>query len=274
MKTYIMILLCLTLFGCGAGDGTGLDQDGQPLDPDAGPPEPQPPVDPDALQPNLASIQEKVLTPICTQCHAGGNAPLGLRMDDLATSEANLINVDSATNPQFRRVEPGDAEQSFFYLKIIGDPSAGNQMPLGQSPLPTETQQIIRTWIDSGAPIEAGQATVAAKHSASADGKLTINLNFSQPMNRNTLNADEIKVSVLNADGVYEIQSDLPSLEWLSDRRLAVKLSAMPTDASKVQISLNQPNVSSIFSQSGVWLDGDYDGLEGGEVHYEYTINQ
>ena len=59
MKALLPMLVCLYLFGCGAGDGTGLDQDGQPIDPDSSDPAPQPPVDPDALQPTLASIQEK-----------------------------------------------------------------------------------------------------------------------------------------------------------------------------------------------------------------------
>lgn len=274
MKASLMLSICLILFGCGAGDGTGLDQDGQPLDPDSGTPAPQPPVDPDAVQPNLASIQEKVLTPICTQCHAGGNAPLGLRMDDLETSEANLINVDSATNPQFRRVEPGNADESFFYLKIIGDPSAGNQMPLGQSPLPTDTQQVIRTWIENGAPIEAGQATVAAKRIDSDNGALTINLNFSQPIDRNTLNSDQIVVSLMKNGRALGSQSSTLQIEWQSDTRASLNLADVPEEASKVRISLNLPNISSILTQSGTWLDGDYDGLEGGEVHYEYTINQ
>jgi len=93
----------------------------------------------DAIETNLAFIQEKVLTPICAQCHFGNNAPLGLRMDNLDTLIVNLFDVDSATNPTFKRVQPGDTDNSFFYLKIIGAAIAGNQMPLGQSPLDTDT---------------------------------------------------------------------------------------------------------------------------------------
>src|SRR5690606_745314 len=33
------------------------------------------------LEPTFASIQQNVLSPICTACHVGANAPAGLRLD-------------------------------------------------------------------------------------------------------------------------------------------------------------------------------------------------
>lgn len=274
MKAILPMLFCFTLFGCGAGDGTGLDQDGQPIDPDGGDPVPQPPADPNAVQPTLASIQEKVLTPICTQCHVGSGAPLGLRMDDLETSQANLINVDSATNPLFKRVEPGNAEQSFFYLKIIGDPSAGNQMPLGQTPLPADTQETIKDWINSGAPIDGNQATAAAKRLPSGQQEVVIAVRFSQPIAPEVIGPDDIELLSKSNQERLLYQPDEFTLEWINERNLIIKLAELDPQQDSISIRFNQPNLSSVISQKGIWLDGDYDGYAGGVAEYEFTIDQ
>ena len=124
--------------GC-AGNGEGLDASGRPVG-EAGTP----------LTASLQSIQDNVFTPICTQCHEGAAAPLGLRLDE-ASAYAMLVNAPSSEVPTLQRVTPGDPDNSYIIQKLEGRAAVGGQMPLGQPPLPQETIAVIRQWIADGA---------------------------------------------------------------------------------------------------------------------------
>lgn len=272
MRVLAVLLSLWFLQGCKAGDGSGLDQNGQPIDPSAPPPDTTPPANNDGIQPNLTSIQDEVLTPICTQCHIGSGAPLGLRMDDLATSIANLIDVDSATNPLFKRVNPNLPDESFFYLKIVGDPQAGNQMPLGQTPLSSEVQGVIRTWIENGAPIDENQL-VQGKSLVSIDqDTMTLTLQFSQPIDQNTLGVADVQANASTATNAWNIDDQNKQLNWITPSKLSIQLSNLSPQVQRVEVQLNQNHLSSILSTSGNWLDGDKDGIPGGAIRYEYSI--
>jgi hypothetical protein len=272
MKVIALLLSLWVLSGCKAGEGSNLDENGQPLDPNTQPPVTQPPEEPDTIQPTLTSIQDKVLTPICTQCHIGGGAPLGLQMDDLATSIANLIDVDSATNPQFKRVSPNQPDQSFFYLKIIGDPQAGNQMPLAQTPLSSEVQAVIRTWIENGAPIDDSQLVVGQNTLSFAKDTLTLAVQFSQPIEQSSLSIEDIHLTAKTENSEWDASEVTTQIEWLTPNRLSIQFKQFDPQIKSINISLNQNQLSSVISTSGNLLDGDKDGIPGGEVHYEYTF--
>jgi len=123
-----------------AGDGTGLDEFGRPLGTDI--PE---------LAPTLSSIQANIFGPICTQCHTGAAAPLGLRLDPGA-SRADLVGVPSIEKPELWRVTPGQPDSSYVVWKIEGHPeAAGGRMPLGLPPLSGDQITVIREWIANGA---------------------------------------------------------------------------------------------------------------------------
>ena len=135
----ILAAFLLGVLSC-AGDGTGLDRFGNPLG-----------VDVPGLGPTLSSIQANILTPICTQCHTGAAAPLGLRFDDGA-SWAELVGVPSIEMPEMKLVQPGDPESSYLVWKIEGRAEiAGGQMPLALAALSTAEIQAIRDWIANGA---------------------------------------------------------------------------------------------------------------------------
>ncbi|MFC3123324.1 hypothetical protein [Agaribacter flavus] len=279
MKRFIFMAIGFTLVfllqACNAGDGQGLDTNGQPIDlnstePPSTEPEPEPEPEPedDAVQANLASIHEKVLVPRCTQCHAGANAPLGLAMDDLDTTRTNLINVDSATNPTFKRVLPGDAENSFLYLKISGAPIAGNQMPLGEAPLDATTQETIKQWINNGAPIDRTDVVAVVKSVSQSGKNLSVDLVFSQMMDESTLTTDGIHLSDNNAG---EITPDLIVIKWKNANELNLAFEGDITGYPSLQLRLNENARSSIFARNGTWLDGDRNGVEGGEFVYEIS---
>jgi len=142
------------LLGCAAGcagNGEGLDQNGQPISSggSGGP-----------ITADFQSIQENVFTPICSKCHIGGGAPEGLQLD-AAHSYNLLVGVPSVEQPALLRVKMGDPDNSYMVHKIQNSGGiSGGQMPLNETPLPQATIDAIRQWITNGAP-NAPAAAVA-----------------------------------------------------------------------------------------------------------------
>ena len=129
--------------GC-AGNGDGLDQNGQPISSGGGTGGP--------VTADFQSIQDNVFTPICSKCHIGAGAPHGLQLD-AAHSYNLLVGVPSSEQPSLLRVKPGDPDDSYMVRKIEGAPGiTGGQMPLNETPLPQATINAIRQWITDGAP--------------------------------------------------------------------------------------------------------------------------
>jgi len=124
-----------------AGDGTGLDEFGNPIGGGGAP-----------LQPTFTSIQTHIFTPICTQCHAGAVAPLGFSLET-GVSYESLVNVASVQQPGILRVQPGAPESSYLVHKLEGAAGiTGGRMPLGPPALSTGEVTAVRDWIRAGAP--------------------------------------------------------------------------------------------------------------------------
>ncbi|MGD8278134.1 MAG: hypothetical protein PVH00_08915 [Gemmatimonadota bacterium] len=60
----------------------------------------------------LALIQQNVFTPICTACHTGSAAPLGLVLD-AGAAWSNLVGVESVEVSSLLRVSPGSPDSSY-----------------------------------------------------------------------------------------------------------------------------------------------------------------
>jgi hypothetical protein len=137
--------------GC-AGNGDGLDQNGQPIT-SSGPTGP--------ITADLQSIEDNVFTPICSKCHIGAGAPEGLQLD-AAHAYNLLVGVPSVEEPNLLRVNPGNPDLSYMVHKIEGQAGIeGGQMPLGETPLPQATIDAIRQWITNGAPNVPGAAAAS-----------------------------------------------------------------------------------------------------------------
>ena len=109
------------------------------------------------MQPTLASIQRNLFTPTCAVagCHtgpAGSGLPSGMDLTSEDASYTNLVSVASVEDPTSLRVAPGDAGNSYMISKLEGTASVGARMPFGGTPLDPATIDVIRAWIDSGAP--------------------------------------------------------------------------------------------------------------------------
>src|ERR1700730_3746065 len=150
------------LAGC-AGNGKGLDQNGQPIGSSGG-------SSGGPVTADFQSIQDNVFTPICSVCHIGAGAPEGLQLD-AAHSYNLLVGVPSAEQPNLLRVKPSDPNGSYMLHKIEGPPGiVGGQMPLGETPLPPATIAAISQWITNGAP----NAPAAAASSFEVQGTVPL----------------------------------------------------------------------------------------------------
>jgi len=147
------------LSACAAGNGEGLDANGQPIG--AVPPPNQ------TLTATFASIQANIFTPICTKCHAGAGAPEGLQLD-AQHSYSLLVGVPSTESPGVLRVKAGDPDSSYIVQKLEGAPGiVGARMPFQGPYLAQSTIDVVRQWITNGAQND-GQASAATPFAVAA----------------------------------------------------------------------------------------------------------
>jgi hypothetical protein len=179
--------------GC-AGNGKGLDQNGQPIGAGGGTGGP--------VTADFQSIQNNVFTPICSVCHAGAGAPEGLQLD-AAHSYNLLVGVPSVEQPNLLRVKPSDPANSYMLHKIEGAPGiVGGQMPLGETPLPQATIAAISQWIANGAPNAPAaaassfevQGTVPLDHEMVSAPPPRIVVTFTQEVDASLVNESTITV--------------------------------------------------------------------------------
>jgi hypothetical protein len=127
--------LVLLTASCG-GDGVLTDVVGPPPDPG----------------PTLAIVQSTVFTAHCAfpACHAAPAPEQGMNLS-VGLAYSSTVGIDSVELSGFKRVVPGNAADSYLYMKIAGDPRiAGDRMPFGGTLTAAEIDTV-RAWIDAGA---------------------------------------------------------------------------------------------------------------------------
>ena len=270
-RPLLSYLLCALLAGC-AGNGDGLDENGRPID--AGPP----PGDDD-----FTVIQDTIFTPVCTVCHAGAQAPLGLRLDEGA-SYAMLVDIASVEIPGVPRVDPGDPDNSYLVQKVAGTAAVGGQMPLGGPPLSTEQITLIRQWIAAGAAPPpatlAAPATLVA--SAPAAGETMTGMPeellavFSRPLDPNLLLETTVTLSAAGGDGGFDEGNEVPIAVRLragGPRGASIRVSVvgrLPPDAYELRLHGSGPAM--LADLGGQPIDGDGDGSTGGDAVVRFRI--
>ncbi len=245
----------LVLAGCGAGNGEGLDEGGQPV-------APAPPANTDFQQ-----IQDTVFTPICTACHAGAAAPRGLRLD-AANSYAMLVNVASVEVPALLRVNPGNPDDSYLVHKIEGTAAVGARMPLGGPPLPQDRIDLVRQWIAAGAPAPQSAApdrfsvasTIPARAERAPAGLTQLIVIFSSDVDAS-----------LAVSGTFKLRDALDSPVAIAKSRVpqgrpnVVELAlAAPLASGSYQLEVLGEGPVALADNAGHVLDGDDDGRPGG----------
>jgi methionine-rich copper-binding protein CopC len=157
ITSWVTLIVIAVTAGC-AGNGNGLDQNGQPVGSSSGSSSSG---GSSVVTADFQSIQDNVFTPICSKCHIGASAPEGLQLD-AAHSYNLLVGVPSVEESNLLRVNPGNPDSSYVVLKIEGASGIdGGQMPLGETPLPQATITAIRQWVMNGA-MNAQPAALAA----------------------------------------------------------------------------------------------------------------
>jgi hypothetical protein len=234
--TLLGVTVCCAA-GC-AGNGDGLDENGRPVGSAGG-----------ALTADLRSIQDHVFTPICTQCHVGAAAPLGLRLDE-SSAYAMLVNAPGSEVPSLRRVVPGDPDNSYLIQKLEGRAAVGGQMPLGQPALPPATIAAIRQWIADGAlaamegspsvmPMQL-RAVVPAPGAALVPGRGEILVQA----------AGELKVATLSSASVALVRSG-PDGRFDESTETVVQ-------PMRIEVRSLTPTVLAIGLDGATWAPGTY----------------
>lgn len=265
-----IVLLGLVVAAC-AGNGDGLDQNGNPITPGES--------SSGAVSPDLQSIQANVFTPICSKCHIGASAPEGLQLD-AAHAYDDLVDVPSTEVPSLLRVKPGDPDNSYLVQKIEGAPGIeGSQMPLGETPLPAATIAAIRQWITDGAPnVPGASAAVAAafalKHTSPAarsmaSGPLrTLLVAFTRPLDVTLVNETTVRLERLADASVEEALSGATALErsqpvpaqrTLAEHNPAVLLirPLVPLTAGRYRLTLRGTGAAALADLDAITLGTD-----------------
>ncbi|MCU0288579.1 MAG: hypothetical protein MUF15_19580 [Acidobacteria bacterium] len=82
-------------------------------------------------------------------CHNSASARAQLVLDE-GQAYANLVNVTSTREPNYKRVFPSDAYHSYIVIKLEGRQMVGSRMPLTGSITDTQLKKI-KIWINDGA---------------------------------------------------------------------------------------------------------------------------
>ena len=265
----------LFIAGC-AGNGMGLDSNGNPISGQPGP-----------LLPELQSIQEHVFTPICTACHSGAAAPLGFQLD-ANSSYAMLVNAPSVEVPALMRVSPGNPDQSYIIQKLEGHAAVGGQMPLGGPPLPQATIDVIRQWITNGAQPTAAAASAAGVTALQAITPLE-NQQLSEAPREILITADGELDDSLLASGVVTLmrsggdgscnEGNEVAIEPLeitvrstSPTVLAIRVPAAQWTADRYELRLAGHGPLFVANRAGLAIDGAGTGKPGSDFVLDFSL--
>jgi hypothetical protein len=266
----------VALAGC-AGDGTGLDENGRPIGEGGG--------GGGGLTADFASIQANVFTPICTACHAGAGAPLGLRLEEGA-SYALLVNAPSSEVPGLLRVNPGDPDSSYLIQKLEGTAAVGGRMPLGGTPLPAETIAVIRQWITEGAQAPAGVVPTSTSLSSAwpvdnavLKGGSPIVVTSDAALDTTILQAGVLKLYRSGGDGQFAEGNEVDvnaaiELRSLMPTAFAITVPAHEWTADAYQLRISGREPLALTDLSSVAIDGDRDGVAGGDFVLTFKVEE
>jgi hypothetical protein len=259
--------VCCTLAACGSGDG--FVGSGGVVGP---------------LEPNFNSIQANVFDQYCEHCHSGANAPVGLRLDAV-NSYASLVGVPSVERPNLMRVAPGDANNSYIIQKLEGTAGVGERMPAGLPALPQSDINVIRQWIGDGAlPAAAGIGPIRV---TSVSPELSepfpalpasITVGFDRELNAPSVTTATFVLTRAGDDGVLGTGDDVAiapasvTVPLANPRSAVMDLRGAPPVLDRYGITLVGTSSAAILDLSGNALDGESDGVAGGDFTATFSV--
>jgi hypothetical protein len=102
----------------------------------------------------FSQVRDQVLVTNCalSGCHSAGDAGNGMTLPAGGEYDA-IVNVESTFSPSNTLVLPGDADHSYLVMKLQGSPGiTGGPMPPPFGNLDPALIEMVRSWIDDGAP--------------------------------------------------------------------------------------------------------------------------
>ena len=138
------------LWGCGAGDGSTLDDGGRLL---------SHPYAPSlgsrygavSFAPTYQGVGGVFFAEFCTGCHGGASSAKGLDLE-LSVGHENVVGARSLQRSELFLIEAGNADRSYLIRKLEGGPRlVGRQMPRNRPARPGQEIALVREWVDSGA---------------------------------------------------------------------------------------------------------------------------
>lgn len=245
------------------------------------------------LEPAFSSIQDNLFSTVCVECHSGGNPPQGLSLE-AAQSYGLLVDVPSSEVPAVNRVEPGDPDNSYIVHKLEGTAAVGLRMPANGPPYLSDSQiAVIRQWISDGAVDDRTAIAASAGLPADSFRVAAVNpqpntvleqapayivLSMNQVVDASLVNARTVNVIASGGDGTYTDGNETlagPVAIEVSKRNpsvITVNLNGtvLADDYYRIVITDNQG--VAVATTDGVPLDGDGDGLPGGEFISHFGV--
>ena len=296
-----LFTLCVVsafIAGCSSGSGDGLDENGLPIageeapdadivdTPDTDIPVVAEPIDeaPEPVVSAFAEIQTTIFTPICSECHGPVAPSAGLQLNADA-SFAAIVGVASTEVPSLMRIEPNDPDNSYLIQKLEGTQAVGAQMPLGGPPLAQDTIDFVRQWISDGAPPATPDAAAFAPRVVSATIEenavystmpSTISIVWSTPVEAASFDDNTVFLLGSGGDGTFndgnEIAIDVAMAE-MNNPYVARLIPAIEKLDDTFQ--LNIVGNGDIYARAidGGPIDGDSDGVQGGDFIRRFTIS-
>ena len=104
--------------------------------------------------PTMAEVSASVLVPLCGDCHI--SQTLGNLWLEPNAALRNRLLASSLQAAPMPLVRPGDLQASYLWRKVEGSHltagGLGEAMPLGRAALTEAQTDLLRRWIESGAP--------------------------------------------------------------------------------------------------------------------------
>lgn len=253
-RTFVRIVLplsCSALVACGSGDGF---EGGLGIR---------------SLEPTFDSIQANVFEPLCEHCHAGANAPQGLRLD-AANSYASLVGVPSSEVSSLLRVAPGNPNLSYLIQKLEGTASVGERMPAGLPAVPQQVIDVIRQWISNGAlPGSASAGPVRVTSLTPAPGSTllalpaSITAGFDRDLNAPSVTTATFTLRRAGPDGALGTADDVAiapasvSVPSVNTRSAVMNLTGVTSVLDTYRVTLVGTPPAAILDLAGNALDGE-----------------
>jgi cytochrome c5 len=244
-----------------------------------------------ALEPSFDSIQANVFEQVCEHCHAGANAPAGLRLD-AANSYAMLVGVASVERPSILRVAPGDPNNSYLVQKLEGTAAVGERMPAGLPPLPQSEINIVRQWITDGAlpgSPSSGPIRVTSlsppPNSTQPALPAAITVGFNRDLNAPSVTTASFTLRRGGPDGVLGTADDVAinptsvTVPASNPRSAVMDLAGVASAQGPYRVTLLGTGGAAILDLAGNALDGEPirllpsgDGVAGGDYTATFTV--